>query len=121
MKNLRVHTLIQHHQQENPDANRHQSHRQPSYYGAAKRGDCFRPAFHAFSIAVFLFRSFSPHLLRLEADVGKLRRAGVGGNFIPFVGFLLVLIDHLWPLWDAQNQALHDKVIRSHVVYTGGS
>lgn len=39
---------------------------------------------------------------------------------IPFVGFLVSLVDHLWPLWDDQNQALHDKVIRSHVVYTGG-
>lgn len=30
------------------------------------------------------------------------------------------LADHLWPLWDSQNQTVHDKVIRSHVVYTGG-
>lgn len=40
-------------------------------------------------------------------------------NFIPFVGTLVFLVDHLWPLWDDQNQTLHDKVIRSHVVYTG--
>ena len=53
---------------------------------------------------------------------GTVREAARGVvNFIPFVGFLLFLVDHLWPLWDAQNQALHDKVIRSHVVYTGGS
>lgn len=38
---------------------------------------------------------------------------------IPFVGPLVFLVDHLWPLWDEQNQTLHDKVIRSHVVYTG--
>lgn len=37
------------------------------------------------------------------------------------VGFLVFLVDHLWPLWDDQNQTLHDKVIRSHVVYTGGN
>ena len=49
-------------------------------------------------------------------------------NFIPIlvpipavVGFLVFLVDHLWPLWDDQNQTLHDKVIRSHVVYTGGN
>lgn len=44
-------------------------------------------------------------------------------NFIPIpvVVFLVFLVDHLWPLWDDQNQTLHDKVIRSHVVYTGGN
>lgn len=30
----------------------------------------------------------------------------------------LVSIDHLWPLWDNQNQTLHDKVANSHVVST---
>jgi hypothetical protein len=32
-----------------------------------------------------------------------------------FVG-PLILIDYLWPLWDGQNQTLHDKVVDSIVV-----
>ena len=35
------------------------------------------------------------------------------------IGFFvgpLILIDYLWPLWDAQNQTLHDKVVDSIVV-----
>jgi uncharacterized RDD family membrane protein YckC len=28
----------------------------------------------------------------------------------------LILVDYLWPLWDADNQALHDKVVDSVVV-----
>ena len=28
----------------------------------------------------------------------------------------LILIDYLWPLWDSDNQALHDKVVDSIVV-----
>lgn len=27
-----------------------------------------------------------------------------------------VIVDYLWPLWDGQNQALHDKVVDSIVV-----
>lgn len=36
--------------------------------------------------------------------------------FIGFFGFLYFLLDHLWPLWDPQNQALHDKIARTNVV-----
>jgi len=33
------------------------------------------------------------------------------------VGFLLLaVLDYLWPLWDAKNQALHDKVAGTNVV-----
>jgi len=35
---------------------------------------------------------------------------------IPFVGFIWVLLDNLWPLWDTRRQALHDKVANSVVV-----
>ena len=54
---------------------------------------------------------------------GTVREAARGVvNFIPYgIGALLSLVDHLWPLWDDQKQTVHDKVIRSHVVYTGGS
>jgi uncharacterized RDD family membrane protein YckC len=30
--------------------------------------------------------------------------------------FLPIVLDYLWPLWDAKNQALHDKVVGSIVV-----
>lgn len=38
---------------------------------------------------------------------------------VPVVGFLVGLFglaDHLWPLWDQRNQALHDKAARTLVV-----
>jgi uncharacterized RDD family membrane protein YckC len=34
---------------------------------------------------------------------------------------LYVPVDYLWPLWDARNQALHDKVGRTFVVRAAGS
>ena len=40
-------------------------------------------------------------------------------NGIPGVGFLagvFSIVDHAWPLWDAQNQAIHDKAARTVVV-----
>lgn len=40
----------------------------------------------------------------------------VGLVFIPVAGHLFFLVDALWPLWDARNQALHDKLGRSVVV-----
>ena len=27
------------------------------------------------------------------------------------------VLDHLWPLWDKEKQALHDKIAKSHVVF----
>lgn len=35
------------------------------------------------------------------------------------VGAVISLVDHLWPLWDRNNQTLHDKVVGSHVVIAG--
>jgi uncharacterized RDD family membrane protein YckC len=43
---------------------------------------------------------------------------GVVG-LVPFVGYatgLVQLLDYLWPLWDDQRQALHDKVAGTNVV-----
>ena len=40
-------------------------------------------------------------------------------NFVPVLGALLGiywLLDHLWPLWDGNKQALNDKVARTNVV-----
>lgn len=39
--------------------------------------------------------------------------------YVPWVGFLFALaglLDYLWPLWDGNKQALHDKVARTNVV-----
>ncbi|MGJ9423246.1 RDD family protein [Aeromicrobium sp. CF3.5] len=35
---------------------------------------------------------------------------------IPFAGFVYVLVDGLFPLWDDKSQSVHDKVISSVVV-----
>ena len=40
---------------------------------------------------------------------------------VPLVGLLgwvYSLLDDLWPLWDGQRQALHDKVAHTNVVRT---
>jgi len=40
---------------------------------------------------------------------------------VPLVGLLgwvYSLLDDLWPLWDGQRQALHDKAARTNVVRT---
>ena len=36
----------------------------------------------------------------------------VGGFFL----YIPTLVDWLWPLWDDQNRALHDMVVKTHVV-----
>lgn len=41
-------------------------------------------------------------------------------DLVPFAG-IVVLADGLWPLWDARNQALHDKLVGSLVVRGGPS
>jgi uncharacterized RDD family membrane protein YckC len=37
-------------------------------------------------------------------------------TFVFWIFFLPGILDYLWPLWDAKNQALHDKVVGSIVV-----
>ncbi len=42
-------------------------------------------------------------------------------NGVPMLGFLagvFNLVDHVWPLWDPQRQAIHDKAARTVVVRT---
>ena len=34
------------------------------------------------------------------------------------LSMLVFVLDHLWPLWDKEKQALHDKMANSHVVNT---
>jgi len=40
----------------------------------------------------------------------------LGLGIIPFVGWILVLLNLLWPLWDPQKQTLHDKAVGTFVV-----
>ena len=35
---------------------------------------------------------------------------------IPIAGFILWIVDGLWPLWDGRRQAMHDKLAGSMVV-----
>jgi uncharacterized RDD family membrane protein YckC len=42
----------------------------------------------------------------------------IGLGFIPFVGWLLSLLNLLWPLWDDKRQTLHDKAVNSFVIKT---
>jgi uncharacterized RDD family membrane protein YckC len=37
-------------------------------------------------------------------------------SYIPFIGWIWGLLDHLWMLWDKEKQALHDKAARTLVV-----
>jgi len=36
----------------------------------------------------------------------------VGGGFLGIPS----LLDHLWPLWEDENRALHDLIVKTHVV-----
>ena len=56
-------------------------------------------------------RGFQRALLPLAFGV-----VGLLGPGTFFLGFLGSLLDDLWPLWDPQRQALHDKVAGSIVV-----
>ncbi len=49
-----------------------------------------------------------------------LRELVIKGLLIGQIGGLLlyipILLNYLWPLWDQSNQALHDKLIKTHVI-----
>jgi uncharacterized RDD family membrane protein YckC len=47
-----------------------------------------------------------------ELVVKQLLFGFVGGFFFS----IPTLLDYLWPLWDDENRALHDMVVKSHVV-----
>jgi uncharacterized RDD family membrane protein YckC len=38
---------------------------------------------------------------------------GIAGSVIPIIPYFL---NYFWPLWDDENQALHDKIVSTHVV-----
>lgn len=39
----------------------------------------------------------------------------IGGPLV-LVFLLWFLLDYLWPLWDSENRALHDHIMKTHVV-----
>jgi uncharacterized RDD family membrane protein YckC len=43
----------------------------------------------------------------------------MGLGVIPFVGFILAILNLLWPLWDPQKQTLHDKAVGTFVIKRG--
>ena len=54
---------------------------------------------------------------RTGGSIGYGRAFGRYGIIVLLGLFILpVLLDYLWPLWDAKNQALDDKVVSNVVV-----
>jgi uncharacterized RDD family membrane protein YckC len=46
-----------------------------------------------------------------------LLREGVGKQLLGIITlYIYLIVDYLWPLWDRENQALHDKIASTHVV-----
>jgi uncharacterized RDD family membrane protein YckC len=62
--------------------------------------------------------------IRIVRDDGRpmtfgraLLREGVGKQLLGIITlYIYLVVDYLWPLWDRQNQALHDKIASTHVV-----
>jgi uncharacterized RDD family membrane protein YckC len=62
--------------------------------------------------------------IRIVRDDGKrmtfgraLLREGVGKYLLAIITlYIYLVVDYLWPLWDGENQALHDKVASTHVI-----
>ena len=54
-------------------------------------------------------------ILRRWAVVGLPSLVGLV-PFVGSIGSLVILLDYLWPLWDDQRQAIHDKVAGTNVV-----
>ena len=51
-----------------------------------------------------------------DRSIGYGRAFGRHAIIAVFAFFVLpVILDYLWPLWNAKNQALHDKVVGSVV------
>jgi uncharacterized RDD family membrane protein YckC len=62
--------------------------------------------------------------IRIVRDDGKqmtfgraLLREGVGKQLLGIITlYIYLVVDYLWPLWDRENQALHDKIASTHVI-----
>jgi uncharacterized RDD family membrane protein YckC len=62
--------------------------------------------------------------IRIVRDDGQrvtfgraLLREGVGKQLLGIITlYIYLVVDYLWPLWDRENQALHDKIASTHVV-----
>lgn len=57
---------------------------------------------------------------RVDFAFGLFRELVVKELLFGFVGALLLyvptFVNYLWPLWDEENRALHDKIVKSRVV-----
>jgi uncharacterized RDD family membrane protein YckC len=51
----------------------------------------------------------------LREVVVKNLLVGVASSIVPLIPWLLNI---LWPLWDGENRALHDMVVKTHVIRT---
>jgi uncharacterized RDD family membrane protein YckC len=55
-----------------------------------------------------------------DLGAGFIRELAVKNLLFGFIGSFFfsipTLLDWLWPLWDDQNRALHDMVVKTHVV-----
>jgi uncharacterized RDD family membrane protein YckC len=56
----------------------------------------------------------------VDLGYGMLREVAVKWFLFNFVGGFFfsipTIVNYLWPLWDDQNRALHDMIVKSHVV-----
>jgi uncharacterized RDD family membrane protein YckC len=59
------------------------------------------------------------YLVNILLLVGLLSGSVVALIVLAVGGWLFSLLNYLWPLWDANRQALHDKAARTNVVRVG--
>ena len=58
-----------------------------------------------------------PYFLFTLSVFGNLNQLYIALSLVLLLPSVLVFVlDHLWPLWDKERQALHDKIAKSHVV-----
>jgi uncharacterized RDD family membrane protein YckC len=85
-------------------------------------------AYLVYEVVFLLWKQATPGKLIVGLRVRRREDPGLPvGAVLGRVGFvllgqfcgLLLLLDYLWPLWDANKQALHDKVARTNVVRPG--
>ena len=79
-------------------------------YLVSKRGASIGQNFQKLKVvdATGSIPSMGTLLLRLIVQVGL--------SIVPFVGWILVLLDLLFPLWDEKKQTIHDKAASTYVL-----
>ena len=75
--------------------------------------------------AIFMARTNGQTIGKRALGIRVVRTSGATTGFgwslaregpVKFLLSLLFVVDQLWPLWDRENRALHDFVVRSRVV-----